>query len=157
MAKISFNSIIPLTLCVMLLFVIVGCVSSYMPRQMLTGTAEREDNTSSTTFKKFPAPGITLITSEPSTVTAFFVAECRVSSPGKKLEVRIKVDDQVVSPDVAVLTTNNQYESHSFLATTAKAKVPPGTHMVTVEWRVSGGKAFVRNRSFTVWEVKYPD
>ena len=133
------------------LLILGGCVAD-APKRMLTGTAERQDSTTSSTFTELiPTPGHVLTTSETNTITALLVAECRVSSAGERLEVRIKVDDQIADPGVAVLTTNPQYETHSHLA--FKTQVPPGQHKVTVEWRVSGGQGFVRNRSFTVWEV----
>ena len=152
MRKFSSKSRNLSTLFIIFSLILVGCVGVNAPRQMLTGTVVREDSTTSTTFKELTAPGITVINSETSVITALFVAECRVSSAGQKLEVRIKIDDQVAKPGVSILTTDTQYETHSLLAT--KKEVPPGTHMVTVEWRVSKGSAFVRNRSFTVWEVR---
>lgn len=141
-----------LTLCVAGLFVLAGCATN-APKRMLTGTAERQDSTTSTSFSELiPTPGHVFSTSETSTITALFVAECKVSSAADRLEVRIKVDDQIADPGMAVLTSNTDYETHSHLA--FKTSVPPGEHKVTVEWRVSGGQGFVRNRSFTVWEVR---
>ena len=123
------------------------------PVRMLTGTAAREDKTTSTTFQELiPTPGEVFTTTKTATLTALFVAECRVSSSTQRLEARIMVDNQVADPGAAVLTTNNKYETHSHLA--FKTNVPPGSHTVTVKWRVSGGTGYVRNRSFTVWEVR---
>lgn len=144
------NSLI--TFCAVTLFILCGCAAN-APKRMLTGTAERQDSTTSTTFSELiPTPGHVFSTSESSTITALLVAECRVSSSADRIEVRIKVDDQIADPGVAVLTTNSKYETRSHLA--FKTQVPPGQHKVTVEWRVSGGQGFVRNRSFTVWEVR---
>ncbi len=141
-------------LCFALLVILAGCAPApNAPVRMLTGTAAREDNTTSTSFTELvPTPGEVLVTSATSTLTALFVTECRVTSPGQTLEVRIKVDDQVADPGVAVLTMSDQYATHSHLG--FKTNVAPGEHKVTVEWRVSEGTGFVRNRSFTVWEVK---
>ncbi len=123
------------------------------PVQMLTGTAEREDKTTSTTFKELvPTPGECFATDQPATLTGLFVAECRVSAIPQRLEIRIKVDDAVADPGAVVLTTNGRYETHSHLA--FRTSVPAGNHKVTVEWRVSGGTGYVRNRSFTVWEIR---
>jgi hypothetical protein len=120
---------------------------------MLTGTAARQDSTTSTTFKELiPTPGEVFTTTTQATITALFVTECRVSSATQRLEVRIKVDNLIADPGVAVLTNNAKYETRSHLA--FKTSVPAGNHKVTVEWRVSGGTGYVRNRSFTVWEVK---
>lgn len=141
-----------LFICLLGSFVLGGCAAN-CPRRMLTGTAERQDSTTSSTFTELiPTPGEVFTTSKAGTITALFVAESRVSSSGEKLEVRIKIDDQIADPGVAVLTTNDKYETRSHLA--FKTNVAAGEHKVTVEWRVSGGRAFVRNRSFTVWEVR---
>lgn len=123
------------------------------PVRMLTGTAQREDKTTSTTFKELiPTPGEVFTTTKTATLTALFVAECRVSASTQRLEARITIDGVVAAPKEAVLTTNKKYETHSHLG--FKTNVRPGSHKVTVEWRVSGGTGFVRNRSFTVWEVR---
>ena len=123
------------------------------PVRMLTGTAKREDKTTSTTFKELvPTPGEVFTTTKTATLTALFVAECRVSAGTQRLEVRIKVDSVVADPKEAVMTQNTKYETHSHLG--FKTSVAAGSHKVTVEWRVSGGTGFVRNRSFTVWEVR---
>lgn len=123
------------------------------PVRMLTGTAAREDKTTSTTFKELiPTPGEVFTTTKPATLTALFVAECRVSASTQRLEIRIKVDSLVADPKEVVLTQNSKYETHSHLG--FKTNIPAGSHKVTVEWRVSGGTGFVRNRSFTVWEVR---
>lgn len=123
------------------------------PRTMLTGTAAREDSTTSTTFRNLvPTPGHVFTTTATATLTALFVTECRMSAATQRLEVRITVDGVVADPGVAVLTNGSKYETRSHLA--FKTAVPAGTHTVTVQWRVSGGTGFVRNRSFTVWEVR---
>ncbi len=123
------------------------------PVQMLTGTAAREDTTTSTTFQELiPTPGHIFTTTQTATLTALLVAECRVSSSTRRLEVRIMVDDQVANPGEVVLTMNPKYETRSHLG--FKTSIPPGSHKVTVYWRVSGGTGYVRNRSFTVWEVR---
>jgi hypothetical protein len=120
---------------------------------MLTGTAARQDSTTSTTFRELiPTPAEVFSTTAVSTLTALFVAECRVSAATQRLEVRIMVDGAVADPGVAVLTNNSKYETRSHLA--FKVSVPAGSHTVTVHWRVSGGTGYVRNRSFTVWEVR---
>ena len=123
------------------------------PVRMLTGTAQREDTTTSTTFKELVlTPGEVFTTTKTATLTALFVAECRVSSATQRLEARIKVDGAVANPKEVVLTQNSKYETHSHLG--FKTSVPAGSHTVTLEWRVSGGTGYVRNRSFTVWEVQ---
>lgn len=123
------------------------------PVRMLTGTAKREDKTTSTTFRELiPTPGQVFTTTKTATLTALFVAECRVSSNTRRLEIRIKVDSLVADPAEAVLTQSSKYATHSHLG--FKTSVPAGSHKVTVEWRVSGGTGYVRNRSFTVWEVR---
>ena len=123
------------------------------PKQMLTGTAARQDSTTSTTFRNLvPTPGQVFSTTATATLTALFVAECRMSVGTQRLEVRITVDGAVADPGVAVLTNNSKYETRSHLA--FKVGVPAGNHTVLVQWRVSGGMGFVRNRSFTVWEVR---
>ena len=76
----------------------------------------------------------------------------KTAFPGAELTVQIKIDDPLADPGTAVLTTGDRYETRSHLAT--KTRMPPGEHKVTVEWKVSEGKAFVRNRSLTVWEVR---
>ena len=58
----------------------------------------------------------------------------------------------VADPGPAVMTTNSKYGTHAHLA--FKTSVREGRHTVTVEWRVSGGTGYVRNRSFTVWEFR---
>jgi hypothetical protein len=123
------------------------------PVRMLTGTAEREDKTTSTTFKELiPTPGEVFTTTKTATLTALFVTECRVSASTQSLQIRITVDGVVAPPKEVVLTQNTKYETHSHLA--FKTSVPAGSHKVTVEWKVSGGTGYVRNRSFTVWEVQ---
>jgi hypothetical protein len=47
------------------------------------------------------------------------------------------IDDQVANPGAVSLTTNNKYETHSFLA--IKTTVPAGNHSIHVQWKVSGG------------------
>jgi hypothetical protein len=136
----------------LLSFIIVGCAIN-MPRRMLTGTAGGEDSTTSTVFVELiPTPGEVFTTIKSGTLTALFVGECRISSIGQRLEIRIRVDDQIADPGPAVLTMGQHYETRSHLG--FKTNVPAGTHKVAVEWRVSGGRGFVRNRSFTVWEVR---
>jgi hypothetical protein len=118
--------------------------------QMLTGTAEREDSTRSSEFTELiPTPGMEIRTSRTSTISALFVAECKVSTAGRRLEARITIDGEVAHPGVAVLTTQSSYETRCHFA--VKGQVPRGVHMVTVEWRVSRGTGYVRNRSLTVW------
>ena len=47
------------------------------PVQMLTGTAAREDSTTSRTFVELiPTPSHVFTTSQTATLTALFVAEC---------------------------------------------------------------------------------
>jgi hypothetical protein len=142
-------------ICVVLLAActVTGAGFTAAPVQMLTGTAARQDVTASMVFVELvPTPSQVFSTTAPATLTAMLVTECRVSSAGQRLEVRIKVDNLVADPGVAVLTANSQYETHSHLA--FKTQIPAGRHKVTVEWRVSGGQGYVRNRSFTVWEVR---
>jgi hypothetical protein len=123
------------------------------PVRMLTGTAARTDSTASTVFVDLvPTPGEGFSTTAVATLTALFVAECRVGTAGQRLEARITVDGVVASPGVAVLTNGTAYETRSVLA--FRTNVAAGSHIVTVQWRVSGGTAYVRNRSFTVWEVR---
>ena len=123
------------------------------PVNMLTGTAEREDTTISTIFAELvPTPGHVFNTAQAGTLEAMLVTECRVSRGGNQLEARIKVDNTIAHPGVAVLTTNARYETRCHLA--FLTSVPAGRHTVTVEWRVSAGTGYVRNRSFTVWEVR---
>lgn len=123
------------------------------PVRMLTGTAARTDSTSSTSFADLvPTPGHKFSTTAPATLTALFVAECRVGSAGQRLEARIVVDGVSANPGVAVLTVGTQYETRSLLA--FRTNIAAGSHLVTVQLRVSGGTAYVRNRSFTVWEVR---
>jgi len=122
------------------------------PVRMLTGTAAREDKTTSTTFTELiPTPGEVFTTTQTATLTALFVAECKVSAKPNRLEVRIKIDSAVAQPKEVTMTVNTEYETHSHLG--FKTSIPAGSHKVTVEWRVSGGTGFVRNRSFTVWEI----
>ena len=123
------------------------------PVTMLTGTAEREDTTMSGAFVDLvPTPGHVFNTAQAGTLTAMLVTECRVSRGGNRLEVRIKVDGSIAHPGVVVLTTGSRYETRCHLA--FLTGVPAGRHTVTVEWRVSAGTGYVRNRSFTVWEVR---
>jgi hypothetical protein len=75
-----------------------------------------------------------------------------VSRAGQRLEVRITVDGEVANPGSAVLTQSASFASHSHLA--FMTEVPAGRHSVMVQWRVTRDSAFVRNRSFTVWEVR---
>lgn len=125
----------------------------YAPITMLTGCAAREDRTSRKTFAELvPAPGHVLSTSRTATLIAMFVAECRMSTTKHHMEVRMTVDGAVADPGPAVLTSDSQYETSTHLA--FKGSVPPGTHTVTVEWKVTGGTGYVRNRSLTVWEVR---
>ena len=51
-----------------------------------------------------------------------------------------------------MLTSETGYGGHSVLG--FATRVPVGKHMITVEWRVSGGQGFVRNRTLTVWESR---
>jgi hypothetical protein len=122
-------------------------------QQMLTASAQREDSTASTTFTDLvPTPAIQFTTGANATITAMFVAECRVSAATKRLDVRILVDGAATNPANAAMTQTSKYETHSHVA--FKNAVPPGTHTVKVQWRVSGGTGFVRNRTFTVFEVR---
>ena len=119
---------------------------------MLTGAAAKEDKTTSKTFNELvPTPGQGFTTSQKATITALFVAECRVSASTERLEVRIMVDNTVADPGDVVLTMTNKYETRCHLG--FKTAVPAGSHNITVYWRVSGGTGYVRNRSFTVWQV----
>ena len=123
------------------------------PVQMLMATAAREDTTTSTTFiELIPAPGHVFNTTQTAVVAALFVAESRVSATGHRLEVRIKVDGLVADPGAAVMTTSARYETRTHFG--VKGAIPAGRHTVTVEWRVSAGTGYVRNRSLTVWEVR---
>jgi len=122
------------------------------PVLMLTGTAAREDHTGSTSFVDLvPTPGENFTTTKTATLTALFIAECRINTPGQHLELRIVVDGQVADPGAVTLTTETAYSTHSHLA--FKTAVAPGNHTVMAQWRVSGGTGYVRNRSFTVWEL----
>jgi hypothetical protein len=122
------------------------------PVRMLTGTAAREDHTGSTTFVDLvPTPGEVFSTTQTATLTALFVTECRINTPGQHLEIRITVDGHVADPGAVTLTTESAYSTHSHLA--FKTNVAAGSHTLGVQWRVSGGTGYVRNRSFTVWEV----
>jgi hypothetical protein len=122
------------------------------PVLMLTGTAAREDKTTSTVFMELvPAPSEVFTIQQKSTITALFVAECRVSASTQRLEARIMVDDKIADPGSVVLTTTNKYETRCHLG--FKTEVSAGSHKVTIHWRVSGGTGFVRNRSLTVWQV----
>ncbi|HEX9933825.1 MAG TPA: hypothetical protein VGB38_01410, partial [bacterium] len=121
--------------------------------QMLIGSAAREDNTASLAFVALvPTPGHVFTTTATSLIMGMFVAECRMNTAGQRLEVQITVDGTVMNPGAAVLTTNTQYETHSHVA--FRGQVPAGRHTVTVAWRVSGGRGYVRNRSLTVWEIR---
>lgn len=121
--------------------------------RMLTGSAERQDSTTSRVFRELvPTPGEVFTTTRTATLTALFVAECKVSSSAQRLEIQIKVDDQIADPGTAVLTATSKYETHAHMA--FKTNVAAGSHTVTVYWRVSGGTGYVRNRTFTVWEVR---
>jgi len=123
------------------------------PVRMLTGTAEREDSTTATTFQDLvPTPGQVFSTTAAATLTALLVTECRVSAATVRLEVRIMIDGTVAHPGVVALTSRVKYGTSSHLG--FKTAVPAGSHTVKVQWRVSGGTGFVRNRSFTVWEVR---
>jgi hypothetical protein len=135
-------------------FTATGATSlTHAPVRMLTGTAAREDSTSATTFAELvPTPGQGFSTGRTATVTALFTAECRVSTAGAALEARVLVDGQVANPGSFVLTRETQHSTRSCLA--FLSNVQPGHHMVTVQWRVTGGQGFVRNRSFTVYEVQ---
>jgi hypothetical protein len=107
---------------------------------MLTGTAAREDHTGSTSFVDLvPTPGESFATTQTSTLTALFIAECRINTPGQHLEIRIMVDNQVADPGQVTLTAEPVYSTHSHLA--FKTAVGQGNHTVTVQWRVSGGPA----------------
>ena len=122
------------------------------PVRMLTGTAASEESTTSTRFRElFATPAEVFTTTETATITALFVAECRVSRNTNRLEVRIMVDDEIADPGAVVLTRNSHYETRCHLG--VKQVVAAGSHRVTIKWRVSGGTGYVRNRSFTVWEV----
>ena len=91
-------------------------------------------------------------TSREAVITALFVTECRVSRARNRLEVRITIDGDVADPGSAVLTQSTAYATHCHLA--FRNEVPAGNHTVLVQWRVSGGRGYVRNRTFTVWEVR---
>jgi hypothetical protein len=135
-------------------FTATGAVSlANAPVRVVTGTAAREDSTSATTFTELvPTPGQGFSTGRTATITALFTAECRVSTAGAALEARIVVDGQVAHPGTFVLTRETQHSVRSCLA--FLTGVQPGHHLVTLQWRVTAGQGFVRNRSFTVYEVQ---
>jgi hypothetical protein len=125
--------------------------SSNAPRTMKTGTSANLNATSSTSFQELPAvPSISVSTTQGSSITADFVAECRVTSGGA-LHVRITIDGQVAAPDVAVLTSDDKWATHSYRAMIPS--VTAGSHRATVQWRsATGASVYIRKRSFTVWE-----
>jgi hypothetical protein len=123
------------------------------PARMLTGTAAREDSTVGTSFAELvPTPGQVFSTTQTCTLTCLLVTEARVSTAGAALEVRMMVDGKIANPGAAVLTTNTDYRTATHLA--FLTGVQPGSHTVTVQWRVTTGRGYVRNRSFTVTEVR---
>ena len=116
------------------------------PKQMLTGTAARQDSTTSTTFRNLvPTPRQVFSTTATATLTALFVAECRMSvdtALGSAHHVdgavairRRGLDQQleVLDPEPSRIQVSARRESH-------------GIGPVAL----SGGTGFVRNRSFTV-------
>jgi hypothetical protein len=122
-----------------------------VPVRSLTGSAAREDTTTNTVFDELrPTPGQVFTTTQPCTITGLLVTEARVSTPGAVLEARIMVDDQVAHPGVAVLASQTSYETATHAA--FLSGIQPGEHTVTVHWRVTAGRGYVRNRSFTVQE-----
>ena len=125
------------------------------PVQMRTATAAREDSTTSNVFVDLvPTPAHVFSLEQAGTITALFIAECRVSAQGQQVQAQITVDNNAANPGPAVLTSDTMYSTHSHLA--FRTSVPAGQHTVTVQWRVTGGTGFVRNRSFTVWELDSP-
>ena len=75
------------------------------PRTMATGSAAREDSTTSRSFVDLVAtPGMVFSTSREAVITALFVTECKVSRARNRLEVRVTIDGDVADPGSAVLT-----------------------------------------------------
>jgi hypothetical protein len=130
-----------------------GDASMNAPVQMLVGSATVEVKTTLRGYQELiPTPGIFIQTTQTASIVALFDAECRMESNVGCLQVRITVDGAVADPGDIVMTSNINYETHTCLA--HKNQVPPGTHAVTVQWRVpTGGTGYVKNRTLSVWEV----
>jgi hypothetical protein len=60
-----------------------------------------------------------------------------------------RIDGEEMHPGPVVLTTHDGYQTRPRFA--FKTSVPAARHNVLVQWNVTSGKAYVRNRSFAVW------
>ena len=149
-ANVAFKNVL-FVLCLLGLFVQSGFGGNSV--QMLIGSVANEVNTTSMVFVELvQTPGHVFTTKATSAIMGMFVAECKVGTQGLSLVVQITIDGNVMDPGAVVLTMNTQYESRSHVA--FRGQVPAGQHTITVQWRVNGGRAYVRNRSLTVWEIR---
>ena len=120
------------------------------PESVFLGSAVRIDTTASTTFVNFPAPGQTFTTTNYRNILVQFVTSARVTIPGEYLELRALVDGVPMNPST-MRYTGTELTSVAFSGWAGA--VAPGTHTVTLQWRVTGGSAVMENRTNTVWVI----
>lgn len=118
------------------------------PEQSFYGSAARISTTTSRSFVDFPTPGHTFTTKYSRNIVVEFFTSARLTVAGEFLELRAVVDGTPVNPGPMRYTgTDLRSVSYSgFLS-----GVPPGTHTVTMQWRVTGGAAIMENRTFIIW------
>ena len=120
------------------------------PESVFLGSAARIDTTASTTFVNFPAPGQVFTTTNYRNVLVQFVTSARVTIPGEYLELRALVDGVPVNPGPMRYTGT---ELSSVAYSGWAPAVAPGTHTITLQWRVTGGSAVMENRTNVVWVI----
>lgn len=120
------------------------------PEAVFLGSAARIDTTASGTFVNFPAPGQVFTTTNYRNILVQFVTSARVTIPGEYLELRALVDGVPVNPGPMRYTGT---ELSSVAYSGWASAVAPGTHTVTLQWRVTGGSAVMENRTNVVWVI----
>lgn len=120
------------------------------PDQMTFGSAARTDTTTSMSFVNFPTPGQTIMTTNFRTIVVQFYTSARTTVAGAEIELRAVVDGVPVNPG-PMRYTGTTFSSMAYSG--FLVGVAPGTHTVTMQWRVTAGSAIMGNRQFIVWVV----
>ncbi len=119
------------------------------PKNVLFGSAQRTDSTTSTTFVELvPTPGQVFTTTGQSTFLVQFFGSARLSDAGRAMDIRAVVDGQPLNPN-GMRFSGTGFTSISYSG--FLSNIGPGQHKVTLQWLVTGGTGFMSNRTFIVW------
>jgi hypothetical protein len=122
-----------------------------VPNRVLMGSAARTDSTTAKSFVDLvPTPGQTFTTNSVSTILVQFDGYARVGEVGRAMDIRAVVDGVPVSPGLMRFSSTG-YTTISYAG--FLDDVQPGTHTVTMQWQITGGTAYMSNRTFVVWII----